>query len=150
MSPLADQLHAECGHLGRLLGLLDDERALLGAGRIDGEALGQLAAAKQATLGAVANAEAQRQALRLQQGRGGTATGDEAMARAHGCLALWRSLRAQARTAARRNQFNGGLIALRMTSNQRLLNDLRALAGSDLYGPDGQPRGSEMRLSSEA
>ncbi|HEU0277674.1 MAG TPA: flagellar export chaperone FlgN [Rhodanobacteraceae bacterium] len=150
MNDLADQLHVEHEHLGRLLGLLDDERALLGAGRIDGEALGRLAAAKQATLDAVADAEAQRQALRRRRGHAADAAGDEATARAHDCLPLWHALRERARTVAARNHFNGELIALRMTSNQRLLNDLRTLAGKHLYGPDGQARGSETRLSSEA
>lgn len=150
MSGLADQLRVEHEHLGRLLGLLEDERALLGAGRIDGEALGRLAAAKQATLDAIAQAETQRQALRRQQGRADDAAGDAAAARAHGCLPAWQALHARARTVAARNHFNGELIALRMTSNQRLLNDLRALAGKHLYGPDGQARGSETRLSSEA
>jgi flagellar biosynthesis/type III secretory pathway chaperone len=145
MTALAERLHAECEHLGRLLGLLDDERALLGTGRIDGEALGALATAKQATLDAIADAEAQHRAAAPD------ADPDiETAARAQGCLPLWRELRTRARAAAGRNRFNGELIALRMTSNQRLLNDLRALAGRHLYGPDGQAHGSETRLSSEA
>lgn len=150
MNDLADQLHAECGHLGRLLALLDDERRLLGAGRIDGEALGRLAAEKQAALDAVASAEQHRHAWRQRQRPPHDASGDEALARAQGCLPLWRQLRGHARAAAQRNRFNGELIAMRMTSNQRLLNDLRTLAGRHLYGPDGQARGGETRLCSEA
>lgn len=149
MNPLADQLHAECGHLGRLLALLEDERALLGAGRVDGAALGRLAAEKQAALDAVANAERQRHAWRKAHAPHAEG-GDEALAQTHGCLPLWCQLRGHARMAAQRNRFNGELIAMRMTSNQRLLNDLRALAGKHLYGPDGQARGSETRLCSEA
>lgn len=117
--------------LEELTGLLGRERALLTEGRIDGEALATLAAEKQERLAALAEFERDRRD-------------------ASGPAALPPALLERAREAARLNRFNGQLIAARMMSNRRMLNDLGNLGGNDLYGPDGEASGQHARLASQA
>lgn len=147
---LAAHLRDQHDRLDQLIGLLARERSLLGEGTIDGEALGALAAEKQQVLGALADGDDRRRAAHAGQGYGVDAAGDECAAREQGCLESWQQMRGRARQAAELNRFNGQLINIRLTSNQRLLNDLRALAGKDLYGPDGQARGGDNRIASQA
>lgn len=147
---LAARLQEQHHRLEALLVLLDRERALLSDGTLSGEALEEVATDKQALLTALDEFEQRRRTVRQQLGYPDDASGDEQAAREQGCLELWRTLRARARDAARLNHLNGNLVNLRMTGNQRLLDDLHALAGRDLYGPDGQARGGAARLSSRA
>lgn len=147
---LAAHLRDQHGHLDRLIGLLGRERDLLGAGTIDGEALGALAAEKQQVLDALADGEDRRRKVQAGPDHGADVTADERAAREQGCLESWQRMRNRAGQAAQLNRFNGQLINIRLTSNQRLLNDLRALAGEDLYGPDGQARGGDNRIASQA
>lgn len=116
-------------HLDELIRLLGRERELLGEGRIDGEALAQVAADKQQMLDALAAFE-----QRERGSRRGATTG---------------RMFERAREAARLNRFNGQLIAARMTSNRRLLSDLGNLAGN-LYGPDGEASNQHSRIASQA
>jgi flagella synthesis protein FlgN len=147
---LAKDLRDQHGRLEDLIGLLGRERELLGEGRIDGAALAAVAAEKQQALVALADFEARRRTARERPGRDAEMAGDEQAARAEGCLESWQRMRECARQAAQLNRFNGQLIRIRLTSNQRLLNDLHALAGKDMYGPDGQARGGDNRLASQA
>lgn len=147
---LAAHLCDQHGRLEQLMALLGRERDLLGEGRIDGEALGALAGEKQQVLSTLAESEERRRAAQASLGYGRGADGDEPAARDQGCLEAWQRMRSRAREAAQLNHFNGQLIYLRLTCNQRLLNDLRALAGRDLYGPDGQARGGDNRIASQA
>ena len=147
---LAAHLRSQHGRLEQLTALLVRERELLGEGRIDGQALGALATEKQQVLSTLAESEERRRAAQASLGYGRGADGDEPAARDQGCLEAWERMRDRARDAAQLNQFNGQLINLRLTCNQRLLNDLRALAGKDLYGPDGQARGGDNRIASQA
>jgi len=144
---LAAHLRDQHDRLEQLIGLLTRERDLLGEGTIDGEALGALAAEKQQVLDALADGEDRRRAVHAGHGY---AAGDERAAREQGCLESWQRMRTRARQAAQINHFNGQLIGIRLTSNQRLLNDLHALAGKALYGPDGQARGGDNRIASQA
>ncbi len=146
---LAAHLRDQHERLDQLIGLLARERDLLGEGTIDGEALAALAAEKQQVLNALAEGENR---CRTQEGRGASAdaANEEHAAREQGCLEPWRQMRGLARYAAQLNRFNGQLINIRLTSNQRMLNDLRALSGKDLYGPDGQARGGDNRIASQA
>ncbi|HXS05125.1 MAG TPA: flagellar protein FlgN [Rhodanobacter sp.] len=147
---LASHLHDQHGRLEHLIGLLGRERDLLGEGRIDGEAMGALAVEKHQVLAMLADFEARRRAAHERLGYSRDIAGDERAAREHGCLESWQRMRSRARQAAQLNLFNGQLINIRLTSNQRLLNDLRTLAGKDLYGPDGQTRGGDNRIASQA
>ena len=147
---LASHLHDQHGRLEHLIGLLGRERDLLGEGRIDGEAMGALAVEKHQVLAMLADFEARRRAAHERLGYSRDIAGDERAAREHGCLESWQRMRSRARQAAQLNLFNGQLINIRLTSNQRLLNDLRTLAGKDLYGPDGQARGGDNRIASQA
>lgn len=147
---LASQLHDQHDRLEHLIGLLGHERDLLGEGRIDGEALGALAAEKQQVLAMLADFEARRRAAHDHLGYSRDAAGDERAVREQGCLDSWQRMRSRARQAAQLNHFNGQLINIRLAGNQRLINDLRALAGKDLYGPDGQARGGDNRIASQA
>lgn len=144
---MADDLRDQQRHLDQLVQLLGRERTLLGEGRIDGEALARIAADKQRMLEALAQ-------FGRQPGQAGFAAGAQARedaAREAGCLDAWQALRERAREAARMNQFNGDLIAVRMHSNRRLLNDLGVLAGNTFYGPDGgESRSGRSRLASQA
>ena len=147
---LAAHLRDQHDRLDQLIGLLARERNLLGEGTIDGEALGALAAEKQRVLDALAEGEERHRTAQASPGHEASAAGDERAAREQRCLESWQQMRARARQAAQLNRFNGQLINVRLTSNQRLLNDLRALAGKDLYGPDGQARGGDNRIASQA
>lgn len=118
--------------LDELVGLLTRERALLAEGRVDGDALAAVAADKQARLAALAEFERDQ--------RDGSTTAP----------AIPPELLARAREAARLNQLNGQLIAARMLSNRRMLNDLGNLRGNDLYGPDGEASGQHARIASQA
>ena len=147
---LAAHLRDQHDRLDQLIGLLGRERDLLGDGTIDGEALGMLAAEKQRVLDALAEGEDRRHAAHAGQGYSADAPGDERAAREQGCLESWQQMHGRARQAAQLNHFNGQLITIRLTSNQRLLNDLHALVGKGLYGPDGQARGGDNRIASQA
>ena len=147
---LAAHLRDQHDRLDRLIGLLDRERDLLGEGTVDGEALGTLAAEKQRVLEALADGEDRRRTAHAGRGDSADMAGDERAAREQGCLESWQQVRGRAWRAAQLNHFNGQLINIRLTNNQRLLNDLRALAGKDLYGPDGQARGGDNRIASQA
>jgi flagella synthesis protein FlgN len=147
---LAAHLRDQHDRLDQLIGLLGRERELLGEGTIDGDALGALAAEKQQVLGALAEGEERRRATQAGHGCSPDTTGEERAAREQGCLESWQSMRGRAMQAAQLNHFNGLLINIRLTSNQRLLNDLHALAGRGLYGPDGQARGGNNRIASQA
>lgn len=133
-----------------LIGLLGRERELLGQGTIDGEALGALAIEKQHVLADLADSESRHRDAHAWPDCGTGVADDAHATRGQDCHAQWQQLRDRASEAARLNDFNGQLINLRLTSNQRLLNDLRTLAGADLYGPDGQARAAENRLASKA
>lgn len=147
---LAAHLRDQQDRLEHLIGLLDRERDLLGEGTIDGDALGALAAEKQQVLDALAESDDHRRAVHAAHGYSPDTTGDERAAREQSCLESWQSMRGRALQAARLNHFNGQLLNIRLTSNQRLLNDLHALAGEGLYGPDGQARGGDNRIASQA
>lgn len=147
---LAAHLRDQHDRLDQLIGLLARERDLLGEGTIDGEALGALAAEKQQVLDALADGEDRLRAVHAGHGYSADPAGDERAAREQGCLESWQRMRSRARQAAQINHFNGQLIGIRLTSNQRLLNDLHALAGKGLYGPDGQARGGDNRIASQA
>lgn len=127
------RLQAQAERIERLLTLLDDERVQLARGQVDGEELGQLTTQKQALLDAVAAFEHDHQDALKRIERMAPADSDD-----DDCQALRHHIRTRAQEAARRNRLNGQLIQIRMTSNQRLLNDLQTLAGKDLYGPDGR------------
>lgn len=147
---LAAHLQDQQARLERLLALLADERVLLNAGEVDGQALAQLAEQKQQELTTLAELEQRRRAALETLGYGNHTAADIQAARDQNCLPEWQRLRARAGQAARQNRLNGELINLRMAGNQRLLNELHALAGKDLYGPDGQAQGKAARLSSSA
>jgi len=139
------RLQAQAERIERLLALLDDERAQLARGQVDGEALEQLTTHKQALLDAVAAFEHDHHDALARIERAAPAAADD-----DDCRALRRHIRTRAREAARRNRLNGELIQIRMTSNQRLLNDLQTLAGKDLYGPDGRASSGGQHTSPPA
>lgn len=147
---LAAGLQDQFERMELLVGLLGQERKLLGEGVIDGEALNRLAAEKQQVLTAVSRFEHTRRTAAGQLGYGADPAEDERAAREQGCLRLWQGLLSHARTAARLNHFNGKLIDVRQVGNQRLINELRALSRKELYGPDGHARSSRQRVSSRA
>ena len=146
----AAHLRDQHDRLDQLIGLLDRERDMLGEGTIDGEALGALAAEKQQVLDALADCEDRRRTTQAGPDHSANVARDERAAREQGCFESWQQMRDRTRQAAQLNHFNGQLITIRLTSNQRLLNDLHALAGKGLYGPDGQARGGENRIASQA
>lgn len=136
--------------LEKLQALLGRERSLLGEGQVDGDALGLLAIEKTAVLTALADAEQQRRTACTRLGYGNDTADDDEAARTQGCRDLWQQVCDGTREAARINHFNGELINVRLSNNQSLLNELQALTGKNLYGPDGQAHGSHARLSSRA
>lgn len=147
---LAAGLRQQHQHLGKLRALLARERTLLNEGQVDGDALALLATEKQAVLETLDNDERQRREACRQLGCADNQTGDDEAARQAGCLELWLQVRGDALQAAQANYLNGELISVRMANNQQLLNQVHALIGKNLYGPDGQARGSRTRLSSTA
>lgn len=147
---LAGHLERHHRELETLLALLGEERELLGQGRVDGGRLIQVAERKQQALGELERFETQRRRAQSQLGYADDPDGDEQAARDTGCQALWQAIRDDAEHARRLNQFNGGLISLRLEGNQQLLDAMQKMIGQGLYGPDGQPRGTGGRLSSQA
>lgn len=150
MAGLAAGLRQQQEFLKQLHAQLARERAVLAEGQVDGTALARLASEKQATLEALDQGERRRREACRLLGCPDNDAGDDEAARQDNCLELWHQVRAGARKAAQTNRLNGELIQMRMAHNQQLLNQLHALNGKNLYGPDGQAHGSRTRVSSTA
>ncbi|MFP1682496.1 flagella synthesis protein FlgN [Alloalcanivorax sp. C16-1] len=147
---LAARLRDHRARLDDLVALLDQERRLLAAGRVDGEQLARVAARKGERLAELERFEQQRRQVQQRLGYPDDQDGDQRAAADAGCAALWHGILDTARRAARLNRDNGTVIGVRMEHNQRLLNVLQEQAGQRLYGPDGQARGNRRRLDQRA
>ena len=147
---LAVHLRRHRERLDELVTLLEQERAHLAAGPVDGTELGRLAERKQACLTALNEFEQRRREVQRRLGYRDDHEGDRRAARQAGCADLWAAILTTAHRAADLNRTNGVLIGVRMESNQRLLNGLREWAGRGLYGPDGQARTGGGRVDQHA
>jgi len=145
---LAEHLQRHRSRLDTLIGLLDDERRLLGDGGVDGEGLARVARAKHDQFQALEHFENQRRQVQRRLGYQDNRAGDARAAADAGCDALWDTIREQADRAARLNRTNGMLIGIRMAHNQRMLNLIEEAAGKGLYGPDGQARAAGGQVNS--
>lgn len=147
---LAAHLQRHRERLDELVALLEQERAHLSTGPVDGAELGQLAERKQACLTALNEFEQKRREVQRRLGYRDDREGDRRAAGQAGCANLWAEIQTTAQRAADLNRTNGVLIGVRMESNQRLLNSLREWAGRGLYGPDGQARTGGGRVDQRA
>ena len=145
---LAEHLERHRTRLDTLIGLLDEERRLLGDGAVDGDGLARVAQAKQEQFQALERFETQRRQVQRRLGYDDDRAGDARAAADAGCTALWASIRERADQAARLNRTNGVLIGIRLEHNQRMLNFIEEAAGKGLYGPDGQARAAGRHVSS--
>jgi flagella synthesis protein FlgN len=139
-------LSAEQAHLTDLLGLMQQEQALLVAADADG--LAQLTPRKASLVQALAACASTRHAALAQAGFDSSEAGMAAWIDARGdaaAQASWQALLAQAAEAKERNRVNGMLINRQMAHNQTVLAALRTPTASldaPLYGAKGQTFGS--------
>lgn len=145
---LAEHLERHRARLDALIGLLDEERRLLGDGGVDGDGLARVAQAKQEHFQALERFETQRRQVQRRLGYDDDRAGDARAATDAGCGALWNAIRERADQAARLNRTNGVLIGIRLEHNQRMLNFIEEAVGKGLYGPDGQARAAGGHVSS--
>lgn len=145
---LAEHLERHRTRLDALIGLLDEERRLLGDGGVDGDGLARVARAKQEHFQALERFETQRRQVQRRLGYDDDRAGDARAATDAGCGALWNAIRERADQAARLNRTNGVLIGIRLEHNQRMLNFIEEAVGKGLYGPDGQARAAGGHVSS--
>lgn len=132
-------------HLGRqkqrldaLAELLDDEREALSVGQIDGQALNEIAARKQAVLNELDRLEGQRRTAQRTLGYADDLSGAKQAAMDAGALGAWTQMRERAEQVRELNERNGSLLRMRLSHNQRTLDFLHEAAGKTLYGPNGQ------------
>ncbi|WP_355660213.1 flagella synthesis protein FlgN [Halomonas salifodinae] len=147
---LATHLARQQRHLDALLDTLRQETRALARARVDGDELARLAETKQRLFQELDTLERQR---RQAQAKLGYAEGGEGARQAAvdaDCLEAWLSLMALAERVRELNATNGELILERMRQNQQMLDFLREAAGTPLYGPDGQARQRDSRVSSRA
>lgn len=145
---LAEHLERHRTRLDALIGLLDEERRLLGDGGVDGDGLARVARAKQEHFQALERFETQRRQVQRRLGYDDDRAGDARATTDAGCGALWNAIRERADQAARLNRTNGVLIGIRLEHNQRMLNFIEEAVGKGLYGPDGQARAAGGHVSS--
>ncbi|MBF8222245.1 flagella synthesis protein FlgN [Halomonas sp. 328] len=147
---LATHLARQQRRLDALLETLREETSALARARVDGDELARLAETKQRLFQELDTLERQR---RQAQARLGYAEGREGARQAAfdaDCLDAWQALMALAERVRELNATNGELILERMRQNQQMLDFLREAAGTPLYGPDGQARQRDSRVSSRA
>ena len=137
---LAQHLSQQHQATQRFVSVLEQERLVLVAGKIDGEQLTRLTAQKQALLLTLERLESVRRRAQIKRGYQPGARGAAQAARDEGCLDGWSKLQETAAQAKRLNQLNGDTLLIRLQQNQRILNVLNELSGHTLYGPDGRQR----------
>lgn len=135
---LAAHLTRQQQRLTALIELLEQERAALSVGQVDGPQLNEIAAGKQALFDELKRLEDQRSSAQQKLGYADGLPGAEAAARDADCLPIWLAMRNSTERARQLNIQNGELIATRLSHNQRTLNFLHEAAGKALYGSDGQ------------
>ncbi|HEY8385777.1 MAG TPA: flagellar export chaperone FlgN [Porticoccaceae bacterium] len=147
---LAELFARQEAHLGTLVDLLHQEFDTLLQHPLDGEALSELASAKQQQLRAIEQLETQRRDEQARRGHGDSAAGAERTAREDHCLDHWLRVLDCTRRAQHLNRLNGALIQQQLEHNMRMLGTLRELAGNELYSTDGQSRKRGSTLSCKA
>lgn len=147
---LAVLIGEECTGLQQFIALLQQEEALLVAGKID--ALTSLAEEKTSLYRALQRLSDDRTVMFA---RAGAKVTDENIRLALGSLpdaiANWDTVITLAREAKERNRVNGQLIMERLQNNQQALSTLLAAAEHpQIYGQDGQsrPTGGSRHLGS--
>lgn len=147
---LARLLNDQQQRLDALTSLLSNEQSLLTQGDVDGEALAQVAAEKQALLEELERIEGVRRGVQKRLGYPDGAEGAREAARDVDCLVAWESLLEKSERAARMNDLTGQMLAVRMTHNQSMLDYIRQIAEKTLYKPDGRNSAQSGRINASA
>ncbi len=147
---LANLFDRQLTLLEELLSLLNREQQQLSLPQPNGTELETIAGLKAGNFQSMEHLEQSRRQLQLNLGFDDDASGTEAAARQAGCLTNWQTLQDLARRVQRVNQLNGGLINVRLSANQKILNFMREVRGVTLYGPDGQSSARSATISSSA
>lgn len=128
--------------LEKLAETLDAEASCLGAGKADGERLGELAALKQQQLNDLDRIESLRREHQQSQGFGMGSQGAEQFALSLDRHETWQRIRELAERVRRTNRLNGHIISTRLEHNQQAIDFLNRAIGGSVYGPKGESRHS--------
>lgn len=143
-------LNDQQNRLDELVALLSSEQAQLTKGDIDGDALTDIAHAKQALLGELERIEVVRRSVQKRLGYDDGAAGALAAATDANCKAAWESLLDKSERVARMNELTGQMLTLRMKHNQQMLDYIRQIAEKTLYKPDGRNNAQPGRINASA
>lgn len=147
---LARLLGEQQERLASLKALLEDELEALTHGEIDGGRLERIAVDKQTLLGELERFEGLRRQVQAKLGYPAGLEGDRQAARDAGCLETWQSLHLLTERTARLNDLAGGLLAMRMEHNQRMLAFIHDVSEKTLYDPRGRAGSQSGRLNASA
>lgn len=147
---LANHLQRQQQCLDALCETLREETAALAKAQVDGNELAGLAETKQRLFRELDALESQRRQAQTRLGYAEGRAGARQAAEEADCLDAWLTLMALAERVRQLNATNGSLIRERMRQNQQMLDFLREAAGKPLYGPNGQARQRDSRVSSQA
>lgn len=147
---LARLLDDQQERLARLKVLLEEELQALTHGEIDGRRFERIAGDKQALLGELEHFERRRRLVQAKLGYPAGLEGDRRAAQDADCLETWQSLHLLAERTARLNDLAGGLLAMRMEHNQRMLAFIHDVSEKTLYDPRGRTGSQSGRLSASA
>lgn len=137
---LSGFLQQEKALLISFVDLLEREREILGAAKLNGESVIDISAQKQTVVDKLNTMENQRVSIQKKLGYSEGLKGARQAAKDAGCPDLWDDIVNIAYRAKQLNQSNGEFIRLRMEQNQRVVNFLRDANLDSVYGPDGKTR----------
>lgn len=147
---LSRLIETQASRLEALTRLLTQEQELLLAGQVEGTALEQLAADKQALLESLEATEKSRLSVQRRLGYTADAEGSRQAAEDAGCLEEWQTMLELAQQTARQNQRNGRLITVRTQHNRQMLDYLQSIVEARPYTAKGRQRGGEGQLNASA
>jgi|GEM_PF-2969694 len=126
--------------LQALAATLDAEANCLGAGKVDGGRLAELAVLKQQQLDDLDRIESLRREHQQAQGFGTGSQGAGQFAHAMDKHEAWQRIRELAEQVRRTNRLNGHIISTRLEHNQQAIDFLNRAIGGSVYGPRGESR----------
>ena len=144
---LSQLLTEQQRRLDTLIALLEQERELLAAADIDGQALKDIAKHKGERLQQLEATETLRQSVQRRLGYAEGLEGASQAAQDAGCQQEWEQTLERTRKAHRLNTLNGQLVSLRMSQNKRLLDFIHDAAEKTVYGASGRVAAQPGRLN---
>lgn len=140
----------QCDRLEHLNRILEQELQTLSDGQIDGDALAGYAAQKSVLIKQLEHTETRRRQGQLKLGYDDGMNGARLAAYDAGCASDWDAYLAAAERTARLNDLVGGILQMRATHNQEMLNIIHQVAEKTLYDPKGRKGNQPGRLNTSA